>query len=249
MIATNLDVAFIIQSCHYDFNLRRLDRYLVAASEGGIEPVIVLSKTDLVSPEELDNLIGQIRDNGVFNQVIPLSNTTGSGLEQVQGLLVPGQTCCLLGSSGVGKTTLLNRLVGADAFATKVVSGTGEGVHTTSRRQLLVLDNGAMLVDTPGMREFGLLGASEGIEESFADIKKLSDDCRFADCTHSGEPDCAVQAALDSGEINAYRYQSYLKLKKETQYHDLTYVEKRKKDKNFGRLIKEVMKHKRQHHR
>ena len=249
MIATNLDVAFIIQSCHYDFNIRRLDRYLVAANEGSIEPVIILSKTDLVSPDELDNLIGQIRDNGIFNQVIPLSNTDGSGLEQLQGLLVPGKTFCMLGSSGVGKTTLLNRLIGRDAFETKVVSATGEGVHTTSRRQLLLLDNGAMLVDTPGMREFGLLGASEGVDDNFADIHQLTLGCRFTDCTHSGEPDCAVRSAVDTGELNGDRYQSYLKLKKETDYHDLSYLEKRKKDKNFGRLIKEVMKHKRQHHR
>ena len=243
MIATNLDVAFIVQSCHYDFNIKRLDRYLMAANEGRIEPIVILSKTDLVTPDELEVMTGKIRDAGISAQLLPLSSTTGHGLEELRALLVPGKTSCLLGSSGVGKTTLINRLIGRDALDTKVVSGTGEGVHTTARRQLFVLGNGAMLVDTPGMREFGLLGASEGIEDSFSDIHELSLDCRFSDCTHGQEPGCAVLNAIEAGDLSEDRYQSYLKLKKETEYHDLTFVAKRKKDKDFGRLIKSVQKH------
>lgn len=164
-------------------------------------------------------------------------------MEEFRGLLVPGKTYCLLGSSGVGKTTLINRLIGRDALDTKAVSGTGEGVHTTSRRQLLLLDNGAMLVDTPGMRELGLLGSSDGVDESFSDIHDLSLTCRFSNCTHTQEPGCAVMAAIDEGNLNEERYESYLKLRKETEYHDLTYVEKRKKDKGLGRFIKSVKKH------
>jgi ribosome biogenesis GTPase len=244
MIAANLDVAFIVQSCHYDFNIRRLDRYLVAANEGHIEPAVILSKTDLVTPEELGDMIERVRKTGITTRIIPVSNVTGSGLEEFRRLLVPGKTFCLLGSSGVGKTTLINRLLGRDAFDTKAVSGTGEGVHTTARRQLLVLDNGAMLVDTPGMRELGLLGTSDGLEDSFSDIRDLSLVCRFSDCTHTQEPGCAVLTAVEAGDISEERYRSYLKLKRETEYHDLSYVEKRKKDRDFGRFIKSVQKRK-----
>jgi len=244
MMATNVDLAFIVQSCHFDFNLRRLDRYLVVAREGNIEPVVILTKTDLVSPDDLDGMIADIRRAGIQAQLLPISNTTGSGLDELRALLVPGRTFCLLGSSGVGKTTLINRLLGEDSLETRTVSATGEGVHTTTRRQLLVLDNGAMLIDTPGMRELGLLGAGEGVESSFADIQELSQECRFADCTHAGEPGCAVRKALDCGDLDPDRYASYEKLRKETDHHDRSYVEKRKKDKEFGKLIKSVMKHK-----
>ena len=242
MIAANIDVAFIVQACQYDFNLPRLDRYLVMANEGHIEPWIVLSKTDLISPEELERTIAQIKCVGISARVLALSNTTGSGLDDIQTLLTPGKTYCLLGSSGVGKTTLINRLIGRDAFDTKAVSGTGEGVHTTARRQLVTLESGAMLIDTPGMRELGLLGTVDGVNEAFADLHALSTSCRFSNCTHTQEPGCAVLTALENGDLTEERYRSYLKLKKETEYHDLTYVEKRKKDRAFGRFVKSASK-------
>jgi len=242
MIGANIDVAFIVQACQYDFNLRRLDRYLVMAKEGQIEPIVVLSKIDLVSPEELAAMVAQISEADISTKILPLSNMTGIGVEAFRNLLVSGKTYCMLGSSGVGKTTLLNRLVGRDAFETKAVSGTGEGVHTTSRSQLIVLDNGAMLVDTPGRRELGLLGTSEGMDDSFEDIQDLSLNCRFSNCTHVQEPGCAVLLAIEAGDLSEARFQSYLKLKKETEYHDLSYVKKRKKDRSFGRFIKSVKK-------
>ncbi|MBI3986233.1 MAG: ribosome small subunit-dependent GTPase A [Lentisphaerae bacterium] len=242
MIAANIDVAFIVQACRNDFNIRRLDRYLVMASEGHIEPRIVISKTDLISPEELERTIAQIHGAGISAQVLPLSNATGSGLDDFRSLLAPGKTYCLLGSSGVGKTTLINRLIGRDAFDTQAVSETGEGVHTTARRQLITLDCGAMLIDTPGMRELGLLGTTDGVNKIFADVGDFSMNCRFSNCTHTQEPGCAVFAAVENGDLDEERYRNYLKLKKETEYHDLTYVEKRKKDKAFGRFVKSAMK-------
>jgi ribosome biogenesis GTPase / thiamine phosphate phosphatase len=241
-IASNIDVAFIIQACDYDFNMHRLDRYLVMASEGHIEARIVLSKTDLVSPAELEQNVAQITGAGVSVPILPLSNANGSGLDDFRALLAPGGTYCLLGSSGVGKTTLINRLIGRDAFETKGVSGTGQGVHTTTRRHLLVLEGGAMLIDTPGMRELGLIGTSGVMKDTFAEVGELALSCRFSDCTHGGEPGCAILQAVAGGTLSEERYRNYLKLKKENEFHDLSYFQKRKKDKEFGRFIKAAKK-------
>jgi ribosome biogenesis GTPase / thiamine phosphate phosphatase len=242
MIAANIDTPFIAQSCHYDFNVRRLDRYLVMAGEGHCRPVIVLSKTDLVSPDALAQLIATIRGAGITADIIPLSSSTGEGVDDFIKRLLPGKTYCLLGSSGVGKTTLINRILGKDTFVTKQVSGTGEGTHATSRRQLIVLDQGALLMDTPGMRELGILASEEGLNESFSDIHKLAQECRFANCTHTQEPGCAVLASAGEGDLSEARYRSYHKLKKESDFNEMNYVERRKKDKDFGKFIKSVKK-------
>ncbi len=238
MIAANIDTAFIVQSCHHDFNLHRLDRYLVMAGDGGIEPVLVLTKTDLVTPEELEKTVAAIRQAGITARILALSNATNAGMEGFRRFLVPGRTYCLLGSSGVGKTTLINRLLGREAFATRATSATGEGTHVTSRRQLIVLEQGALLVDTPGMRELGILGAGAALDDSFGEIRGLSRACRFADCRHAGEPGCAVRAAIERGELAADRYESYAKLKKEAAHHEMSFVEKRRKDKAFGKFLK-----------
>jgi len=243
MIAANIDVAFVIQSCHFDFNVRRLERYLVMVKEGHIEPVLLLTKTDLVSGGELEWLVGEIRRAGIDAAVITVSNVTGAGLDQVRGHLVPGRTYCLLGSSGVGKTTIINRLSGDSGLETGNVSHTGEGRHTTTRRQLVVLGGGALLIDMPGMRELGMLGVSEGLDDAFADIGELAKNCRFADCSHSSEPGCAVRAAIERHELGEERLQDYLKLRKESAFHDLSYVERRKRDREFGRFVHSVMKH------
>jgi ribosome biogenesis GTPase len=242
MIAANIDSAFIVQSCHFDFNIRRMDRYLVMAADGGVEPIVVLTKTDLITHDELEQRLTALRSSAITARVLALSNITGIGVDEFQQVLVPGRTYCLLGSSGVGKTTLINRLIGKEAFETKTVSGTGEGIHTTARRQLIVLHQGSMLIDTPGMRELGLLGVSDGVNQGFEDIVGLSANCRYANCSHTQEPGCAVLAAVSNGELSKNRYSSYMKLKKESEYHEMSYVDKRKKDRAFGRFIKSAIK-------
>jgi ribosome biogenesis GTPase / thiamine phosphate phosphatase len=242
MIAANIDTAFIVQACPFDINLNRFDRYLVMANDGGIEPILLLTKIDLISPAELERMLVNIRQSGIPGRVLLISNTTGAGFEEFQKLLLPGRTYGLLGSSGVGKTTIINRLLGREAFKIREVSGTGEGTHTTARRQLVLLDQGAMFVDTPGMRELGLVGAGDGLDLSFEDIRLLAAECRFLDCRHGQEPGCAVRAAVETGAVSEERYRSYIKLRKESEYHEMSYVDKRKKDRAFGRHIKSSLK-------
>lgn len=237
MIAANIDTAFIVQSCHFDFNPRRLDRYLVMARDGHVEPIVILTKTDLITSHEMEQKLAVV-SSVTKAKVLGLSNTTGIGFDEFQQALSPGRTYCLLGSSGVGKTTLINRLMGREVFDTRAVSSSGEGTHTTSRRQLTLLADGAMLIDTPGMRELGLVGARDGVNIGFEDLVALSAECRYVNCSHEREPGCAVRAAIENGELDEERYTSYMKLKKESEYYEMSYLDKRKKNKAFGRFIK-----------
>jgi ribosome biogenesis GTPase len=209
--------------------------------------VLLLTKTDLVSGGELGRLIDAIRLAGVDAEVIALSNVTGAGVDRVRERLVPGRTYCLLGSSGVGKTTLINRLSGEARLETREVSESGEGRHTTTRRQLVALEGGALLIDLPGMRELGMLGVGDGLDETFADIGELARKCRFTDCAHSTEPGCAVRAAIERQELTEERLKDYLKLSRESAFHDLSYAERRRRDRDFGRFARSIMqsKHKR----
>jgi len=243
MIAANIDTAFILQACEADFNIRRLERYLVMVRDGRIEPVILLSKSDLLSPADVEARVAEVAKAHISASAIPFSNTTGLGLDSIRQALVKGKTYCLLGSSGVGKTTLLNGLLGKEEFETAPVrEKDGRGRHTTSRRQLTMLEAGALFVDTPGLRELGMADASGAINESFGDIEGLSAKCRYKNCTHTVEKGCAVLEALQSGGLDEARYESYLKLLKEARYFEMSYVERRRKDKQFGRMINSALK-------
>lgn len=238
MIAANIDTAFIMQSCHFDFNLRRLERYLITVNDGNIEPIIILSKTDLISPDMLTELTGSIKSAGIEARIITLSNLTGAGLDEIKRIMIAGKTYCLIGSSGVGKTTLINKIIGRDQFATKTLSETGEGRHATVRRQLIMIEAGAMLIDTPGMREMGIMSSGAVINDSFVEIKKYAADCSFIDCSHTNEPGCAVIQAVKDGKLDEDSYRNYQKLKKESDFYEMSYLEKRNKDKAFGKFIR-----------
>jgi len=242
-IAANVDVAFIVQGCDFDFNVRRFERYLVMVHEAGITPVLLLTKSDLVGPEGVEERIAAVRRSRFDREIIALSPPTGFGLDRLHQTLERGKTYGLLGSSGVGKTTLVNHLLGRALFETKPVrEKDGRGRHATSRRQMIILDQGALLVDTPGMRELGHIGAEAGIEASFTDILELAPLCRFGDCSHTAEDGCAVLAAMESGAIPRERYQNFLKIRRESEFHQMSYAEKRAKDRAFGRFVKSALK-------
>jgi len=245
LIAANIDVAFIVQSLNENFNTRRLERYLVMVNESSIQPFVLLSKSDLLTIEDVAKRIDEIQKIMPRLQVVPFSNENESGLESVKEIMQPGLTYCLLGSSGVGKTTLINNLIGESTYKTKAVSKKeSKGRHATTHRQLIKLDFGAMVVDTPGMRELGVFSIDTGIEETFSEIMALAEKCQFNDCTHVKEKGCAVLDAVDKGLLPMDRYHNYLKMSKETTYNEMSYLEKRKKDKQFGKHCKSVMKHK-----
>lgn len=251
LIAANVDVVVIVQGCHFDFNLNRLERYLVMVRDGGAEPWILLTKTDLVTPQVLAGQIEQIRAAGIDAPVLALSiraapsaaceaggpEGQAEGFEALRQRLRPGQTYCFVGSSGVGKSTLINRLIGAARQDTAGVSGTGEGRHTTVRRELIRLEGGALVIDNPGMREFGLVDAHEGLDSRFADIGRLAAGCRYRDCQHGDEPGCAVQAAVAAGQLDAGQLANWHRLQQEAAFYELSQVEKRRKDRAFGRFL------------
>ena len=209
VVAANIDTVFLCMSLNNDFNLRRLERYLSAAWDSGASPVVVLTKADLC--DDLAGRLAEAERVALGAEVIALSALDG-GWERLAPYAAPGRTLAFVGSSGVGKSTLINRLLGEETLATGGLRNDDRGRHTTTHRALLFLPGGAMVIDTPGMRELGLWDAGEGLDTAFSDVEQLTARCRFRDCTHENEPGCAVRAALERGELDPARWRSYQKL-------------------------------------
>jgi ribosome biogenesis GTPase len=215
VLATNVDTVFLVQALPLDVNPRRLERYLATVWESGASPVIVLTKTDL-APDELPGLLAEVEAVAMGVPVHPVCNITGEGLDALNAYLTGNRTVVLLGSSGVGKSTIVNKLAGEELLATQAVREDDQrGRHTTSRRQLIVLPTGGIVLDTPGLRELQLWNAGDGLQTTFEDVEAFAAQCRFNDCAHGREPGCAVRAALASGELPRERWDSYVKLQRE----------------------------------
>lgn len=243
IIAANIDYAFIIQAVDRDFNINRIERYLAICNTSNVKPIIILNKIDLVNDAELKQLMDSAQNRISKIPILAISNETHKGIDILKEMIEKGKTYCLLGSSGVGKSSLLNTLSGKDLMRTNSISASSNrGRHVTSHRELQVLENGGILIDNPGMREVGIADSAEGLENTFATIAELSEHCKFKDCSHTTEAGCAVIAAVERGDTDRSSYENYLKMEREKEHFESTVAEKRKKDKAFGKMIKEYKK-------
>jgi ribosome biogenesis GTPase / thiamine phosphate phosphatase len=239
IISANIDVAFIVQAINNNFNINRLERYLTICYNSGIEPVLVISKTDLVSEQEIRDATDSLMKRGREMKYILLSNITLEGLDQILSFILKGKTYCVIGSSGVGKSTLINNLLGRSVLKTGPIShSTNKGRHITEHRELFVLENGGIIIDNPGMKELGMTENPEGITTTFQNITDFASECRFPDCIHVNEKGCAVIKAVNEGVIDKASYENYLKMAREQERFQTTVAEKRRKEKVFGKIIK-----------
>jgi len=239
-VAANFDYVFIMTSLNQDFNVNRIERYLVLARQSGAVPVVILTKADLTAG--LEPLVLQVRSAAEGVDVIAVSVRDGMGLDRLGALLVPGKTAVFLGMSGVGKSTLTNALMGAEVMDAKAIrEDDSRGRHTTTHRQLFMLPSGAMVIDTPGMRSIGMWEAANGLSETFSDVEALMASCRFSDCSHKTEPGCAVRGAIEDETLTEARLQKYLALRRESAYAEdkASFIrERREKFKAFAKYHK-----------
>jgi ribosome biogenesis GTPase len=243
IIATNIDYAFIVQAVDRDFNINRIERYLTICHTSKVSPIVVLNKIDLITDNELSLVVNKVKERVKKVPIIPISNESQKGLIKLKKSIKKGKTYCLLGSSGVGKSTLLNNLSGKELMKTNMIStSTNKGRHVTSHRELIILENGGIIIDNPGMREVGIADSKKGLEITFNEIIDLSKDCKFKNCTHTTEVDCAVLKAVENHTIDKLSYENFLKMEKEKEHFESTVTEKRKKDKDFGKMIKNYKK-------
>lgn len=235
LVAANFDYVFIMQSLNDNFNLNRIERYLSLAWQSGGIPIIVLTKRDLVS--NVDDYIVQVEGVAIGVDVYAVSCVTKEGIEELKKYFSKEKTVVFLGSSGVGKSTLVNTLYGEEVMKTQEIrESDSRGRHTTTSRNLIILPNGGMVIDTPGMRELGMWDAKEGIEKTFSDIAELTRMCRFTDCTHTNEPGCKVLEAINNGELDRKRFEQYIKLQKESLYNTDSEQYLRNKKEKFKKI-------------
>lgn len=241
IIGANIEVVFVVESVDRDFNPNRFERYFALVRAGGAMPVAVLNKSDLISQEELDARCNYMRERFDSTDVLTTSIKNQDGLNSLRRFVKKGLTYAFLGSSGVGKSSLINVLLGEEKIETGQISARSErGCHTTTSREMYFLDEGGIVIDNPGIREVGTLEASDELHQVFAKIDSYAWKCKFVNCTHVHEPGCAVIAAVESGEMDRDQYGNYVKLKKEAAYTDMTVHEKHMKDRKFGRMVRTV---------
>lgn len=243
IIATNIDVAFIVESVDRDYNLNRIERYFALAHDGGVKPAIILNKIDLLSQEELDLKLTELKKRFTDTDIIFTSTLTDEGLDKLSLYIQKGKTYCFLGSSGVGKSSLINTLLKQNIIKTDSISkSTERGKHTTTNRALYILKSGGILIDNPGMREVGIINTNNGINDYFEELATTANKCKYVDCSHTNEPGCEILSSLNSGKLDEEKYSNYIKLKKEADYAEMTNFEKRRKDRQFGKFIKTAKK-------
>lgn len=243
IIAANIDVALAVESVDRDYSLNRLERYFAISSDSGIRMSVVLNKIDLLSKEELEAKIGEIKKRLADVDVIATSALTDEGLEKLKEHIIKGKTYCFLGSSGVGKSSLINKLIGENIIRTKDIGEySGRGKHTTTGREMYFLADGGIVIDNPGVREVGMADTGVGVDNVFDEIMALAKNCKYSDCTHTHETGCKVLEAVESGELDGGRYENYLNLKKEAQYFEMSEIEKKQKSRSFGKFVKNAKK-------
>jgi ribosome biogenesis GTPase / thiamine phosphate phosphatase len=243
IISTNIDVAFIVQAINNNLSINRLERYLTICYSANIEPVLVISKIDLANENEINDAIRALETRDRKVKHILLSNMNLKGLDQIMVNIQKGKTYCVVGSSGVGKSTLINNLLKSNILKTgQISSSTNKGRHITDHRELFILENGGIIIDTPGMRELGITDSGQGIKTTFQEIYDISLKCKFPDCRHINETGCAVVAALNNGTIDKDSFDNYQKIQKEQERFQITVAEKRRKEKEFGKMIKNYKK-------